>query len=351
NTTISYEAVPAVGADGTNIMKLIPKRRGLQIIPQDESCEVIDLCDDDAHEDSSQPSVHTPGVTHPFTSDSSSGICCRIEKDTDTIECSMNPATSWTSTLAAESCTIADPLLRHMFGITADVKISLPRIDKDSSAKTSTDLQDGNGCNGTVNVPTGKVLKTEPEDSDSPTPLYEFYYSSSTLDKGTSCHIKSEPECGYVEPIDEDFLSTDESNTPNSRDIADRPQTPTCVDPNTNTGRMGRKRKRTTCPCCVPAGGHGARPQEEPKKWAWGTAQTSRKGGRTKFAKKVVKTSGKINCQKVKECKTAEGLVSDGETTEVVKLHEQIQRLKALLYEKEDALKLMTNSVGGDPTI
>lgn len=291
----------------------------------------------------------------------------------------MNPATSWTSTLAAESCTIADPLLRHMFGITADVKISLPRIDKDSSAKLLLSesiksvednqdqasglqqegvslqdlysLQDGNSCNGAVNVPTGKVLKTEPEDSDSPTPLYEFYYSSSTLDKGTSCHIKSEPECGYVEPIDEDFLSTDESNTPNSRDIAGQPQTPTCVDPNTNTGRMGRKRKRTTCPCCVPAGGHGARPQEEPKKWAWETAQTSRKGGRTKFAKKVVKTSGKINCQKVKECKTAEGLVSDGETTEVVKLHEQIQRLKELLYEKEDALKLMTNSVGGDPTI
>ncbi|KAK5894107.1 hypothetical protein CesoFtcFv8_010830 [Champsocephalus esox] len=293
----------------------------------------------------------------------------------------MNPATSWTSTLAAESCTIADPLLRHMFGITADVKISLPRIDKDSSAKLLLSesmksvednqeqasglqqegvsvqdlysLQDGNGCNGAVIVPTGKVLKTEPEDSDSPTPLHAFYHSSSTLDKATSCHIKSEPECGYVEPIDEDFLSTDESNTPNSRDIAGRPQTPTCVDPNTNTGRMGRKRKRTMCPCCVPAGAHGARSQEEPKKWAWGTAQTSRKGGRTKFAKKVVKTSGKINCQKVKECKTAEGLVSDGETTatEVVKLHEQIQRLKELLYEKEDALKLMTNSVGGDPTI
>ncbi|KAK1898104.1 Liprin-beta like [Dissostichus eleginoides] len=475
NTTISYEAVPAVGADGTNIMKLIPrlfellqrektlknsakslpnqvqllslyhilllqrffellqrkkrqasnvmsfqnhflgrvqaqaaykkqwgsreksesdsshsdisstgnnreKRGGLQIIPQDESGEVIDLCDDGAHKDSSQPSVHTPGVTHPFTSDSSSGICCQIEKDTGKIECSMNPATSWTSSLAAESCKIADPLLRHMFGITADVKISLQRIDKDSSAKLLLSesiksvednqeqvsrlqqedvslqdlysLQDSNSCNGTVNVARGKVLKTEPEDSDSPTTLYAFYYSGSTLDKGTSCHIKSEPECGYVEPIDEDFLSTDESNIPNSRDIAGRPQTPTCVDPNTNTGRMGRKRKRTMCPCCVPTVGHGAR-SEEPKKWAWRTAQTSRKGGRTKFAKKVVKTSGKINCQKVKECKTAEALVSDNETTvsEVVKLHEQIQRLKELLHEKEAALELMTNSVGGDPTI
>ncbi|XP_034074436.1 uncharacterized protein LOC117547738 isoform X2 [Gymnodraco acuticeps] len=379
----AYEFNKTIGPSCQQSVKAsaLQKRGGLQIIPQDESCEVIDLCDDGAHKDSSQPSVHLPGVTHPFTSDSSSGICCQIEKDTDKIECSVSPATSWTSTLAAESCKMADPLLRHMFGITADVKISLPRIDKDSSAKLLLSesiksvednqeqasglqqedvslqdlysLQDSNSCNGTVNVPTGKVLKTEPEDSDSPTPLYAFYYSGSTLDKGTSCHIKSEPECGYVEPIDEDFLSTDESNIPNSRDIAGRPQTPTCVDPNTNTGRMGRKRKRTMCPCCVPAGGHGARSQEEPKKWAWETAQTSRKGGRTKFAKKVGKTSGKINCQKVKECKAAEGLVSDSETTvtEVVKLHEQIQRLKELLHEKEDALKLMTSSVGGDPTI
>ncbi|XP_063749246.1 uncharacterized protein LOC134870779 [Eleginops maclovinus] len=278
----------------------------------------------------------------------------------------MIPA-SWTSSLALEPCKLADPLLRHMFGITADVKIKLQRIDKDSFAKLLLSesmkslednqelasglqekdfslqdlrsLQDGNSWNG-------KVLKTEPEDCDSPTPLPEFYQSGSTLDKGTSCHIKSEPDCGYVEPIDEDFLSTDESDIPNSRDIAGQPQTPTCVDTNTNMGRMGRKRKRTMCPCCVPT------QLEKPEKWEWKTEQASRRGGKTKFAKKVVKTSGKINCQKV-ECKTAEVPRSESEITvsEAVKLHEQIKRLKELLHEKEAALEQMTNSVGEGQTI
>lgn len=168
--------------------------------------------------------------------------------------------------------------------------------------------------------------------------------------KGTSCGVETEPVIGYVEPIDEDFLSTDENDMPNSQD------TQTCVDLNANTRRIGRTRKRTVCPCCVsgtqgPAAKSSTKSSEPENKWAWTTEQTSRKGGKTKAARKDVKTSGRISCLTAKNkqnCKTHAVPASDSLTSvdyDDLKQQEQIRRLKELLKEKEAALELMRNSM------
>ncbi|XP_040007628.1 ligand-dependent nuclear receptor-interacting factor 1 isoform X2 [Xiphias gladius] len=149
--------------------------------------------------------VETESPAYPSTSDSSSGTYSQ-KQDTHRMETIPNPAPCWTSSLAPKPCQMADQLLRQVFGITADVKICLPRIDEASAGS----------------VP--------------------------------------------------------------------------CLDMNANTRRIGRTRKRTMCPCCIPvtletAVKSSAR-LEEPENWAWLTEQMRKKGGRTRVPRKHGKTSG-----------------------------------------------------------
>ncbi|XP_029302805.1 uncharacterized protein lrif1 isoform X2 [Cottoperca gobio] len=340
--------------------------------------------------ESMEVDVETKRPADPITSDGSSGKCSLLEKDTHELENSMDPGTSWTSLPAPESCEMADHLLRQIFGITADVKISLQRIDGasvgslpaepllsesirsvDDNQEPTSRFKEQELCLQDFNSPQEVKVQTEQKLSEASASLSTCTYSGplkcshfkvnkkplsalsnkcqsgNTSPKAPSCDYKTEP--GYVEPIDEDFISTDENDIPNSQDTAARPQTPTCVDLNINTGRMGRKRKSTMCPCCMPAVKSSAK-SKEPEEWAWTTEQASKKGCRTKFVRKDVKASRRINCQTAKNnSKTSEVPASDSLSTKYMdadelKLHAQIKRLKELLQEKEAALELMRNS-------
>uniref|UniRef100_A0A3Q3X728 Ligand dependent nuclear receptor interacting factor 1 n=1 Tax=Mola mola TaxID=94237 RepID=A0A3Q3X728_MOLML len=175
--------------------------------------------------------------------------------------------------------------------------------------------------------------------------------------KGNPRAVESQPVIGFVEPIDEDFLSTDENDIPNSQDMDVGPQTLTCVDVNTNTRRMGRTRKRTMCPCCIPCTEIPAVKSNakslEPEKWSPTAEKMSKKGGRAKVVRKDEKTSGRLVCLTAKnrqKCKPLEVPATDNLSTrsmecdELTRL-EKIERLKRLLREKEAALELMRNSM------
>ncbi|XP_076598258.1 uncharacterized protein lrif1 [Chaetodon auriga] len=347
--------------------------------------------------------------TDRSTSASSGGTCCRIE-DAHKMESSTNPATRWTSSPAPKSCERADHMLRQMFQITADVKICLQRIDEgpagsvlekllqSESIRSVEDHRKRNGAlqekdffiqdhyrppepdsdSGLSTVKRVKVLTEQELSADHTTlsshthtgPLKCSHFKLNTRPvsalkcnsgqsslRGTSCDVEAEPVIGYVEPIDEDILSTDENGIPNSQDTDPLTQTLTFVDLNTNTRRVGRTRKRTICPCCIPGAQASAVKSSarsvEPEKWAWMTEQTSKKAGRTKAVRKDVKTSGRISCLTAKNkqhCRTYEVPASDSLTTssmdsDELKRHEEIIRLKELLREKEAALELMRNSM------
>lgn len=72
-------------------------------------------------------------------------------------------------------------------------------------------------------------------------PLSPALWSSAQSLLTGMCHVGSEGDMGFVEPIEEeDFLSdTKDSRTDMSADLS------------TSSRRMGRMRKRPTCPCCV----------------------------------------------------------------------------------------------------
>ncbi|XP_068589791.1 uncharacterized protein lrif1 [Cebidichthys violaceus] len=346
----------------------------------------MDMHDDDCSIVNSQQSTSAQQLESMEVDPSSNGICFEINKDTHNVESSM---TSRTSSLAPESCQRADDLLRRIFGITADVKICLQRIDQASVGslesecirsveerqEISSRFKDGEGflqhlhstetesCNALTNGNRVKVLTQQElsEDSATPSPHSDvgplecshFKENTNSSPKGTCGDVETEPMIGYGEPIDEDFLSTDENDSPDSRDTAGRSQT--CANLNANTRRQGRKRKRPTCPCCIagtqdPAARSSAK-SDEPEKGAWTTERTSKKGGRAKASSKDVKTSGSISCLTAKNkhsCKTSEDPAADSLSTasmdsDELKLHEQITRLKELLQEKEAALELMRN--------
>ncbi|TKS76981.1 Ligand-dependent nuclear receptor-interacting factor 1 [Collichthys lucidus] len=77
--------------------------------------------------------VERKSQAYPKMSDGSSGTCSRVEEDAYEMENSVSPAASLTSSLASESRPMADHLLRQLFGITADVRICLQRIDEAST--------------------------------------------------------------------------------------------------------------------------------------------------------------------------------------------------------------------------
>ncbi|XP_031167042.1 ligand-dependent nuclear receptor-interacting factor 1 isoform X2 [Sander lucioperca] len=324
--------------------------------------------------ESMEVDVKLKSPENPSNSDSS-----EIAMDTHKMKSSVNAATSWTSSPAPESCRMADNLLRQIFGITANVKVCLQRIDGASVGSRPAGLrgkelflkdlnrpQESGSCSG-VNVPTEQELlegSATPSAHTDIEPLKCSHLKPNTKPlsvlknkrhlgdtslKGTSCDVETEPAFGYVEPIDEDFLSMDENDIPNAQDPAGRPQTQTCADLNANTRRMGRTRKRTMCPCCIP--GAQDPKSEEPEDWAWATEQTSKKGRRTKAVRKAVKTSGRTDCLRAKNkrgSKTSEVPASDSLSaasvdSEELKQHEQIRKLRELLKEQEAALEVMRN--------
>lgn len=270
------------------------------------------------------------------------------------LQCAPDPATCWTSSTAPKPCRADDHLLKKMFGITADVNIRLQRIDETSAwsvssvedhqepTNSSEDLY-GSCKKGETDNNSGfiKKVKLQTEaDSATSTPHTDVtlqikcHAGQSSL-CGPSCDGEAEPMVGYVEPIDEDFLSTNEDDIPKSQ---------TCVDLSTNTRRIGRTRKRTMCPCCTTGFlNHTVKSStrlEEPEKWAWTTEQM-RKKGQTKTPGKEGKSSGKISCltAKSKKCKTYEFPASDHLNTtstdfDELKYDEQIKKLRELLRKR-----------------
>lgn len=290
---------------------------------------------------------------------SGSSAACSLKR-----EGSPHPEPRGTSPPAPWPGDVADPQLRQTFGITADVRICLQRIDeasaghvsvrlltRESTSSAEDDREPANGskerevdaCSSSISVKRVKV-QTEQEASTEAahtdvTPLKYALFKLNTKPlpkclsgqsslKGASSDVENTPVIGYVEPIDEDFLSADEAE-----DAA--AQSPTqCADLNTNRRRMGRMRKRTTCPCCVPGNLQPAVKSssrwEEPERWTCRTERTSRRGTRTKAARKV--------------CPAGGGLSTASEDGDELQRDRPITRLKELLKEKEATLELMEKS-------
>lgn len=154
-----------------------------------------------------------------------------------------------------------------MFGITADVKVHLQELIEAAEAEDKLCPQDSCGTAQTWTTPLdGSELQPNPEP---PSALKESRFAQNHLSS-------AEPVVGYVEPIDEDISESDVWSKPEE----------TCVD----RSRMGRTRKRTLCPCCVPAALHPAVKSglrlEELEAWALLAGQTGRKAARTKGARR-----------------------------------------------------------------
>nr|XP_020474668.1 uncharacterized protein LOC109971017 isoform X4 [Monopterus albus] len=364
-TGVFYQAMPAVGVDGKKIMKLIP----VQMV--------------------NGQFVHTE-------------ISKARTDSTPQKDSSSSPAPYCTSSLAPKSCQMADDLLRQTFGITANLKICLQRIEEGAAGSVPAEpvesvenqQEPGGGLKGDEPVMPELYKSCENEETDfisglnnikrvqeqelsadpatpAPhtdiTPVKCFLSQLETnplcalnnqfLLKGTSCNVETEAVSGYMEPIDEDFPSTDENNSPKSQDTAAQLQARTSVDVNTNTRGRGRTRKRTMCPCCTPGTRDPAVKSslrlEEPEKRVWMSEQTTKKG--TKASRKDGKTSGKISCLLAKnkqKCKAHEVpaslpalcLSAASVDYEELKQEEQIQRPKDLT-ETEAASEMMTNSM------
>ncbi|KAG7224281.1 hypothetical protein INR49_000524 [Caranx melampygus] len=234
--------------------------------------------------------VETDSPVDPSTSDYSSGALLQ-EQDTRKMESVVDPVPRWTSSLAPEPCQMSDHQLRQIFGITDEVRICLQRIDEApawsvpaeplKSESMSSELCSQELCSGkkqqTLSALTNKC-----------------HLGHSPL-KGASSDAENSSIIGYVEPIDEDFPSTDVSSFPELQLTHVQQHTQTCVDLNTNVTRMGRTRKRTMCPCCVPGSLEPAVKSnaklEEPNNGAWMTEHTGKKWIRTKVSRKDGKTT------------------------------------------------------------
>ncbi|XP_077440221.1 uncharacterized protein lrif1 isoform X2 [Vanacampus margaritifer] len=213
--------------------------------------------------------------------------------DGRSIDRSQNPDDSVTiSSNAPPACKLSDHFLRQHFGVTADVRICLQRmnpgcpvlglnkpaqkgptknIEESTSLLKERELfmqysyipQDPDRSSCPVDIKRTKL-------SDEQNSAEEVVASSthagidsvkcSLLKRKTKCpsgrsspktifcDLDTEQMVGYVEPIDDDILFSDENDTPNSQDSAAQ----SLNSARSNTSRMGRARKRTMCPCCVP---------------------------------------------------------------------------------------------------
>ncbi|CAK6968702.1 uncharacterized protein LOC128357011 [Scomber scombrus] len=349
------------------------------------------------HLESMKVDPETESSADPSTPDSSIGICSQMD-DTFKIESS----TDGTFSPAPKPFHMADDQLRRIFGITATVRICLQRIDeastgavpeaalenKSMSNQSEDDIQKTNrfkekafflqdlydpqeteSDSGLISVKRVN-LQTDQEFSGdiitsglhtdirpikcslfkqttkAATTLKSKYTSGQSLDKDLLCDVETEPVIGYVEPLDDDLPSADDNNIFNSTAHS---QIQTCVNPNANRRSMGRARKRTMCPCCIPGALDPA--VKSSVRWSWTTEQSSKKGRRrpTKARKHDGKTPRRINCIMAKNkqnCKAYKVPASDSLSATSMDSDElkQIRRLKELLKENEATLEMMRNS-------
>ncbi|XP_032420421.1 uncharacterized protein lrif1 isoform X2 [Xiphophorus hellerii] len=266
------------------------------------------------------------------------------EEHPATVQNSELPVPAGTSSSAPETCPKSDHQLRNIFGITADVKICLQKIDEmphwcvSASVVQTTSRGPVDGSDLSRDVLKAKEVslqdfpspdklddnvRTEREHSPSP---HSRTLRSPCVSKENCCSFspQAKPVFGYVEPIDEDF--PDENDLPQLQDTPVHPQTQTCVEVTANTRRMGRTRKRTMCLCCVPPTllpviKSGTR-LEELEMWMSAIEPASKRVGRTKAARK---TSTRISHPNCRVHKPPAG--SDPSTVpEGLKRHEQIKK-------------------------
>ncbi|XP_071331056.1 uncharacterized protein lrif1 [Trachinotus anak] len=308
----------------------------------------------DDNESTSTQQVERVEADTDSSTDSSSGAG-PLKQDSHRTEIIPDAAPGGTS---SNPCQVDDHQLRQIFGITAEARVGLQRIDEASASQSeslSSELflqnlhgscknQQTDTCSRLIDVKTALLkLKTNPLSA-----VKSKCHSGQRSLKRASCAVDSAPVIGYVEPIDEDFPSTDSNGSP---DTTAQLQTPTCVDLNTNTRRIGRTRKRTMCPCCVPGflepAVKSSTRLDESERWTWMTEGMSKKGGRTKAPRKDGKTC-EISCltaRNRRKCKTdevpaADSLPSTTWDSDKLTRHKQVRRLKEHL-EKE----LMSDTV------
>nr|XP_057907941.1 N-acylglucosamine 2-epimerase isoform X1 [Doryrhamphus excisus] len=215
-----------------------------------------------------------------MTSLSDSSISDRNEGEaTDKLKMSTNALTVNRSSPTNQ---MTDLHIRKIFGIIADVKICLQRINPASSEAGSKEPR------RPTNPLKDKELHVQycytPQGPDS-TSVKKTKRSADGILPGVivtlsphAHYLDTEPLVGLVEPIDDDDLSSIEENNSQDSDIQTLNSIPT------NTSRMGRARKRTMCPCCVPgSSGRTAKSSlrvEEPERLPWTKDHMSKSGGR-----------------------------------------------------------------------
>ncbi|XP_034029026.1 ligand-dependent nuclear receptor-interacting factor 1 isoform X2 [Thalassophryne amazonica] len=265
-----------------------------------------------------------------------------------------------------------DRQLRLMFGITADVKVCLQFIDvsvreEDPQYETKTEervfsnqpaniselyssREDGSSSGrvntGGVRPETEHTWSGNLETDISPV---ECVRTESVLSIDAQCHssqtsqhVEFEP-AAYMEPVDEDLTITDTSGTFN------HPLSPVELDGSVR--RVGRARKRTMCPCCIPASNFTEKPGARTEELETSETPNKRSGRIMRAARKHRKLTARMKrfpaeTSPVSEGPAANGLSAMSMDCDEVKLHEQIKRLKDLLKEKETALEKMRKSIG-----
>lgn len=122
--------------------------------------------------------------------------------------------------------------LRRRFGIHAELRVCLQKVHA-----AAAHLKSEEPTNRQSQVDPPHLNLHSPREEDGAAPLKETSSAgeSRCLLSG-SCCPESQSVIGYVEPIDEDLPEVP-------------PPSQACV---AVSRRIGRTRKRTTCPCCIP---------------------------------------------------------------------------------------------------
>lgn len=337
-------------------------------VTADVHVAVMDVNDGDSSEVKSQQSASTQQLD---------SLEVGPEKKSHNMQSSSDHTPGWTPPLVPKSCEVTDHLLRQMFGITADVKVVLQRIDDTAAesvpAESSRSVKEKDIFPPDLHSPPEpNIVPTEQDPSapplsgvtppkcshlklntKAPSASNQKCPSGQSSPNWTSCDTEIEPVIGYVEPIEEDFISVDGNNILTSQDSADCPQT--CVDLSINIRRLGRMRKRPMCPCCVSSpldpAVKSSTTLEKPETWGLTTEQVGKKGARTNNHGKDDRTSGRTShpADKRKK-KDHQALVRDSPSTaakdsDELKRHELVKGLKELLRRKKAALKPIRNNV------
>uniref|UniRef100_A0A3P9D4X1 Ligand dependent nuclear receptor interacting factor 1 n=1 Tax=Maylandia zebra TaxID=106582 RepID=A0A3P9D4X1_9CICH len=189
-------------------------------------------------------------------------------------------------------------------------------------------------------------------DKPPPFPWKQKFFSGQSSHNRASCDCKSKQETDCLEPGGEDVPTTNEGSISQSQYADAHLQTQTWLDLSRNTRRIGRTRKRTVCPCCMPTTLDPAVKSrarlEELDKWDFTAEQVSKKGGRAKVPRK----DGMMSCGKVTNKQNyvahvgySNILSTTSTDCDELKRQERIKRLKDYLTEKEAALQLMKRKV------